>query len=389
MQVTKLIMVTGENNNKYYTMHQLDSNEFEAEWGRVDVTSTKKKYPMHRWNSTYKDKVNKGYKDVTDLFVEGGTVVDFKDLNDSSIKYIVTVLQAYAAKSVTHNYNVTAAQVTQKQIDTAQNILNEIAGSGKIEKVNSLLLELYSTIPRKMHKVQDHLLEKKVKKDEWDKFVGEQQDILDALSSQVSVLQQSTDTDNKNRTLLDALGIEIYTIDKEEESLIKTKLGENKNQFNKGFRISHKKSRDNYEKYVKNSKHKDCDLLWHGSRNENWWSIMQTGLLLRPTNAVITGKMFGYGIYFADKARKSIGYTSYRGSHWASGNDSKAYLSLFDVHVGKQLIVYDSDSGLNEDRLNKSGHDSTFAKAGRSLINNEYIIYNGSQCSIKFLVEII
>jgi hypothetical protein len=36
---------------------------------------------------------------------------------------------------------------------------------------------------------------------------------------------------------------------------------------------------------------------------------MQTGLLIRPSGA-ISGSMFGDGIYFADKAQKSIGYSS-------------------------------------------------------------------------------
>jgi poly [ADP-ribose] polymerase len=43
---------------------------------------------------------------------------------------------------------------------------------------------------------------------------------------------------------------------------------------------------------------------------------MQTGLLIRPSGAVHTGSMFGDGIYFADKAQKSIGYSSLSGSHW-------------------------------------------------------------------------
>ena len=53
--------------------------------------------------------------------------------------------------------------------------------------------------------------------------------------------------------------------------------------------------------------------LWHGSRNENWFSILENGLQLNP-NAIITGKMFGKGIYFAPSSNKSWNYTSYRGT---------------------------------------------------------------------------
>jgi len=52
-----------------------------------------------------------------------------------------------------------------------------------------------------------------------------------------------------------------------------------------------------FDDFVEQEQVKDVRLFWHGSRNENWWSIINTGLVLRPTNAVITGKMFGYGIY--------------------------------------------------------------------------------------------
>ena len=43
----------------------------------------------------------------------------------------------------------------------------------------------------------------------------------------------------------------------------------------------------------------------------------------------------------ADKARKSIGYTSLGGSYWANGNDDKAYLCIFEFATGKELKVFD------------------------------------------------
>ena len=57
----------------------------------------------------------------------------------------------------------------------------------------------------------------------------------------------------------------------------------------------------------------DSTLLFHGSRTENYWGILNTGLKIKPANAVQTGSMLGRGTYFANKARKSIGYTSLSG----------------------------------------------------------------------------
>jgi hypothetical protein len=47
-------------------------------------------------------------------------------------------------------------------------------------------------------------------------------------------------------------------------------------------------------------------LYWHGSRNENWFNIMQTGLLIRPSGAVHTGSMFGDGIYLLIRLRNLL-----------------------------------------------------------------------------------
>jgi hypothetical protein len=39
--------------------------------------------------------------------------------------------------------------------------------------------------------------------------------------------------------------------------------------------------------------------------------------------------MLGRGIYAADKAIKSLNYTSLRGSYWSGGNSDVGYLAVF------------------------------------------------------------
>ncbi len=119
---------------------------------------------------------------------------------------------------------------------------------------------------------------------------------------------------------------------------------------------------------------------------------MDKGWMIRPANAVITGKYYGYGIYWADKFKKSLGYTSHRGSYWANGSSDKAFLSLATVHVGNQLQTKKHEywhSDLDYKKLKTHGdYDSVFARGGADLINNEYIVYTENQCTIKYLVEI-
>ena len=115
--------------------------------------------------------------------------------------------------------------------------------------------------------------------------------------------------------------------------------------------------------------------------------------MLRPTNAVITGKMFGYGIYYAPKARKSLGYTSLLGSYWARGNSSSGFMALMDVAYGKPYDVYSFDSkyyNFNYETLQKNcpGAKCLHAHEGNMLRNDEIIVYKEEQCTIKYLVEL-
>jgi poly [ADP-ribose] polymerase len=167
----------------------------------------------------------------------------------------------------------------------------------------------------------------------------------------------------------------------------------NSNLFKRAVRVKNNDTESAYEKFMGKIKNKKKELLWHGSRNENWWSIFQQGLVLRPTNAVITGKMFGYGLYFADKAQKSINYSSYSGASrsYTGGSSRNAILAIYEVHQGDQMIIKRHDhshSQLTDDKMIKHGKDSVFAQGGYDLVNNEYIVYKQQQCTIKYLVEI-
>ena len=62
---------------------------------------------------------------------------------------------------------------------------------------------------------------------------------------------------------------------------------------------------------MEQQKNKACELLIHGTRNPNIFSILKGGLILRPTNAVISGAVYGEGIYHSAHINKSLNYTGY------------------------------------------------------------------------------
>lgn len=129
--------------------------------------------------------------------------------------------------------------------------------------------------------------------------------------------------------------------------------------------------------------------MFHGSRSEYFWSIITNGLTINPSGVITNGKMFGLGTYFANKARKSMGYTSTHGSYWAHGDESVGYLGIFQVATGKTYDVEHSESDLTWNILQQRapGAHCTFAHAGRSLCNDEIIIYQDCQSTIEYLVE--
>ena len=99
--------------------------------------------------------------------------------------------------------------------------------------------------------------------------------------------------------------------------------------------------------------------------------------------------MFGNGSYFAPLAQKSLGYTSRRGSYWASGNMDTGFLGVYKVATGKKYEVSCTDSSLNWKVLQAKCPDAhcTWAKAGVQLRNDEVIVYQDCQSTIEYLIE--
>ena len=166
LRTAKLIMVTAHNNNKYYEMRENGDGTFSVTYGRVGGRATRQSYPVVQWERKYNEKVRKGYKDQTHLFAENSDEIELADIDDATVQRLINKLTAYAKKSISRNYNVTADQVTQKQVDEAQYLLDELLKMSKIgmatQSFNNMLLQLYQVIPRKMAHVRTHLIQKPI-----------------------------------------------------------------------------------------------------------------------------------------------------------------------------------------------------------------------------------
>ena len=398
---TYLIMVTTANNNKYYNCFP-EGDQFRVEYGRVDATKTTAYYPMSKWNSQINSKLKKGYQDVTDLkkdLVEEISSTNpespYREIENAAIKAIVEKLQSLARDTIRKNYTVKASAVTQDMVDAAQKIIDELANnSSTVDEFNANLLKLFTIIPRKMGDVRDYLANKT---DDFAKIITKEQDLLDVMRGQIYVkpeIEPTVTTKKKQQTILEELGLVMEETTRDDVALIKTLMNESADKFKKAWRVTNLKTQERFDKFVKENGIKDTRLLFHGSRSENFWSIMKTGLVLRPTNAVITGKMFGYGVYYAPKCAKSIGYTSLSGSYWAHGGNNTAYMAIFDVAYGTPYDVYNFDSkyyNLDYGKLQqfKPGANCLHAHADRGMLrNDEIVVYKEEQMTIKYLIEI-
>lgn len=398
---TYLIMVTTANNNKYYNCFP-EGDQFRVEYGRVDATKTTAYYPMSKWNAQISSKLKKGYQDVTDLkqdLVEEISSVNpespYREIENKAVKAIVEKLQSLARDTIRKNYTVKASAVTQDIVDAAQQIIDTLANSsGSVDEFNEQLLKLFTVIPRKMGNVRDYLANSN---DDFARIISKEQDLLDVMRGQIYVKPEIEPTDTvekKQQTILEELGLVMEEATKDDIALIKTLMNESADKFRKAWRVTNLKTQDRFDKFVADNSIKDTRLLFHGSRSENFWSIIKTGLVLRPTNAVITGKMFGYGVYYAPRCAKSIGYTSLSGSYWAHGGNNTAYMALFDVAYGTPYDVYNFDSkyyNLDYNKLQqfKPGANCLHAHSDRGMLrNDEIVVYKEDQMTIKYLIEI-
>ena len=398
---TYLIMVTGANNNKYYNLFP-EGDQFRVEYGRVDATKTTTYYPMSKWDSQIKSKLKKGYQDVTDLkkdLVEEISSTNpespYKEIENAAIRAIVDKLQNLARETIRKNYTVKASAVTQDMVDAAQKVIDELANSASsVDEFNNTLLKLFTIIPRKMGNVRDYLANTN---DDFAKIITTEQDLLDVMRGQIYVKPEVVEHPNEPKkalTILEELGLVMEEATLDDVAMIKTLMKESADKFRKAWRVKNLKTQERFDKFVAENNIKDTRLLFHGSRSENFWSIIKTGLVLRPTNAVITGKMFGYGCYYAPKCAKSIGYTSLSGSYWAKGGNNTAYMALFDVAYGVPYDVYNFDSkyyNLDYNKLQqfKPGANCLHAHADRGMLrNDEIVVYKEEQMTIKYLIEI-
>lgn len=129
-------------------------------------------------------------------------------------------------------------------------------------------------------------------------------------------------------------------------------------------------------------------MLFHGTRQVNVTGILREMLRLpkQLVGVVISGAMFGGGIYWADDWKKSAGYTD-GGYYNRAGRGSASrgsFMFTGDVVLGEPFVA----PGPRGYTSPPAGHHCIYGKAGVSgVVNNEWITFERNHMELRYLCE--
>ena len=388
-----LICVDGrDNHNKFYEMTENDDYSIDVNYGRVGGNVTHHHYYPYEKDffTLRRSKLFKGYEDVTHLHQIKETVKAYLGIEDKEIeKFVQKMLdrQERMVSNFSDAHSITPAMIEEarKKLEHIKSL--DMATHHEIFRyANGCLTDYFTILPRSMRSVSDFLF-KSTNQADIDAVFQREYDLLDALESKIGQ-DKTQEKVNGTQDILTANGISMEEVTYDEEDLIFDKLKGDVSRYVGAFSVVNNKTeqafRDNLAKHPM-----ETTLLCHGSPNKNWWSIATKGLDIEKAR----DGMFAQGIYFAPKPQKSMGYMS-TGSYWRGGNDNTGYLALFEVATGKRFTptstLHGSPSTMRA-MLKGKGCDCVWARTDApnfKLRNEEVIVYNNNQATIRYIVEI-
>jgi len=388
---------TGAGLNQQIQMENNGDGTFHVTDGRIGIKVGPKKpkqynLPIEDWDKFYFSKISRGYllTKTTKMEKKKVTVGKYKEIPDRVVKELVERLMEYANQAMEENFTVKVEAISDEMIEYGKNVLADLSKNAtkmSVAEFNGKLKVLYAAIPRRIDKLSEKLAKEK---SQFAHILDDEQEIFDLMLSQVQLAAKG----GADQTILETLGIFIRPETEDEIEETKKLLKGQSHKYLRSWHIENTKTKKVFDKYIKKenlSKGAGVDLLWHGSKHQNWWSIITNGLLLNP-DAVITGKAYGQGTYFAPDAIKSLGYTSRAGSKWAGGTMDTGFMAVYRVATGNR---YDGHLGcdhtLNYKKLQdiQPGAHCTWAECRYSgFMMDEVIVYQECQSDIDRLVEV-
>lgn len=373
-----LVMVNPDHNNyKFYKLE--DNNDGQnvlATYGRIgagpnEMFGTRTHlYPRNMYYIKLMEKMNKGYQDMTDFYI-----TDDQDMEEKSDE-----ISASSSKQNKSKNNVSTELYSLLKMYSNSELYDSDTSKG-VDEFNKILLKIMAISPRKVDNVSKLLA---VDASDVSEIINREETLIMAMEAVVQ--KGSFSRSNRPQEDFSNFGIKVFeATDKQRQEVLKHLSDNLKPLIKKVYRVIPTDQKRKFNNYLKNNNIHKVKQLWHGSRNENWLSIINNGLLLKP-NAVITGKMLGNGIYFAPSSMKSWGYTSYSGSYWAGGSSDTAFMGLYACAYGTPKDVT-LPGNYNQRILNSEGCNCVHAHAGPYLRNDEIVFYDEAAMLLNYIVE--
>jgi poly [ADP-ribose] polymerase len=388
MDIRKYILVNcNSNNNRYCNITiEKNRNRFCYEIGRVGARGLKRYHSLDQLPSFEDDLLKKGYKNISETVSQPQREEGIEEIPDNEIRNLVERLISYSKKAL-KEAEVDFTSVSDEAVDKVQDLIYDLEGAKDVDSFNKIILQIVEIIPRKMKDVKEVFVSDKR---DFRRKVIEEQSLLD----NIRTARGSANVKKEGGTILDRFGLEIYKSDDETTKQVVSHLHpEIKGLVKAVYTVHNKSTYENMCSYMKKRKMDKADVhfLYHGSLNRNQWGLITQGPHCNPPKGVtITGKMFGYGVYFANNAKKSVNYTSLMGSYWTHGEERTAFLQVYKLAYNKPLDLYRWDPSCAKFQKGKIGdHDAVFAHKQKGfLVNDEIIAYDDSAFTIAYLIEL-
>lgn len=375
-----LTCINPESNNYKFYHFKPNGLDLEATYGRIGsqrgdafgVKDLQTPYPIHMYWIRYYEKLSKGYKDESDIYLAPKVQTAQPSVKDSDIATeLYDILYQYAKgmvrKHLTNSDNVTVEQVRQSKA-----ILNHLTELKTVKAFNTHLQKLLTISPRKTRYVTQLLANSP---SDFQSIIDRESDLITAMEA-VHIGAIGSFAENH---------IEVYEATaSQKQEVIEHLIPSLQSKVKRIWRVIPQKQQKMFNTYCKENHIRYVRQMWHGSRNANWLSIVENSLKI--SSNVANGRMFGDGAYFALDPMKSFGYTSSKYAKWTHENEDSVYMGLFAVAYGKPKFVSTAHKYTQRDLLTEH-KNCVHAQAGSSLRADEIIFYSEKAMVMNYLVE--
>lgn len=391
------------NNNKWYEIER-SGTTVTAKWGRVGAPSGQAKtfsfgteeQAEKAFAKKVAEKMKKGYtKQFTvAASAEGNVAVASKvkiahggdaetaQLIDFLVKRNIHQIEGMTSVRMEAGRLTTPlGPVTSEGLDEAQKILSQMAGDVTKKKLGDLANAYMRIVPRSigMRRVDPADLFGDAAK------LQREQATIDSLRAVVNDLADKAAQASDEAPATFETTLELVATDSPEFKHIQKLFTGSINRHHSSSGMKLRRAWKMSIKAQETAFRRDLEPvweLWHATKDVNLLSILKNGFIIPKRNQgiAITGRMYGDGVYFSDQSTKALNYVG--GMTWGGQASQRPFMLLSDVAMGKPFMATRGFSGGCP-----KGYNSTFAKAGTAVRNNEMIVYSLDQILAKYLCE--